>query len=263
MTLTMNSGKKDGKTGLFTIDELERYSRQIIVPGMGIGKQEMLRKARVCIAGAGGLGSVSAYYLAAAGVGRLRIIDRDRVETSNLNRQILHFTPDIGQPKVLSALDKLESLNPYCRVEAVQADINEGNVFELIDNSDVIIDALDNIGTRRILNFASMHSRIPLIYGGVEGFSGMASTFVPYQTPCFECIFSHISDDEERKGVLGMLPALIGAIQSLEAIKLIMKETPALAGTLLYFSGTNMTFQHIAIERNPYCSVCGIPPANT
>lgn len=259
----MKSGENDKKTGLFTMDELERYSRQLIVPGMGIAKQEMIRKARVSIAGAGGLGSVSAYYLAAAGVGRLRIIDHDRVEISNLNRQILHFTPDVGQPKVLSALDKLENLNPYCRVEAVQADINEDNVFELIDNSDIIIDALDNIGTRRILNFAAMHSRIPLIYGGVEGFSGMASTFVPYQTPCFECIFSHISDNEERKGVVGMLPAIIGAIQSLEALRLITREEPALAGTLLYFSGANMTFQHISVDKNPHCTVCGAPPGMT
>ncbi len=250
-------------TGSFTPEELERYSRQIMMPGMGVEKQKMIRRARVCIAGAGGLGSVSSYYLAAAGIGRLRIIDRDRVEVSNLNRQILHFTPDVGQLKVLSALDKLENLNPYCRVEAVQADINEDNVFELIDNSDIVIDALDNIGTRRILNFASMHSRIPLIYGGVEGFSGMVSTFIPYQTPCFECIFSHIADDENRKGVVGMLPAIIGAIQSIEAIRLIMKETPALAGTLLYFSGTTMTFQHIAVERNPQCSVCGGSPGRT
>lgn len=256
----MKQDKNSGKTGIFTIEELERYSRQIMVPGIGVEKQELFRNARICIAGAGGLGSVSAYYLAAAGVGRLRIIDRDRVEPSNLNRQILHFTPDIGQLKVLSALDKLENLNPYCRVEAVQADINDDNVFELIDNSDIIIDALDNIGTRRLLNFAAIHSRIPLIYGGVEGFSGMASTFIPYQTPCFECIFSHISDNEERKGVLGMLPAVIGAIQSLEALRLIMKEPPALAGTLLYFSGADLTFQHIAVERNPHCNVCGTPP---
>lgn len=253
----------NGMTGSFTPEELERYSRQIMMPGMGVEKQKMIRRARVCIAGAGGLGSVSSYYLAAAGIGRLRIIDRDRVEVSNLNRQILHFTPDVGQLKVLSALDKLENLNPYCRVEAVQVDINEDNVFELIDNSDIVIDALDNIGTRRILNFASMHSRIPLIYGGVEGFSGMVSTFIPYQTPCFECIFSHIADDENRKGVVGMLPAIIGAIQSIEAIRLIMKETPALAGTLLYFSGTTMTFQHIAVERNPRCSVCGGSPGRT
>lgn len=261
--MTMNSGKDNGKTGILTVEELERYSRQIMVPGIGVEKQEMLRNARVSIAGAGGLGSVSAYYLAAAGVGRLRIIDRDRVEPSNLNRQILHFTPDIGQLKVVSALDKLENLNPHCRVEAVQADINEDNVFELIDHSDVVIDALDNIGARRILNFAAIHSRIPLIYGGVEGFSGMASTFIPYQTPCFECIFSHIADNEERKGVLGMLPAIIGAIQSLEALKLIMHEPPALAGTLLYFSGADMTFQHITVDRNPHCSICGTPPATT
>ncbi len=259
----MKSGKDGMKTGKFTTDELERYSRQIMVPGMGIGKQEILRDARICIAGTGGLGSASAYYLAAAGVGHLRIIDRDKVELSNLNRQILHFTPDVGQLKVLSALDKLESLNPYCRVEAIEADMNEDNVFELIDGSDVVIDALDSIGTRRILNFASTHSRIPLIYGGVEGFSGMASTFIPYQTPCFECIFSHITDDKGRTGVVGMLPAIIGGIQALEALRIVMKEPPALAGTLLYFSGAAMTFQRIDIDRNPQCHICSSPAATT
>ena len=162
----------------------------------------MLRKARVCIAGAGGLGSVSAYYLAAAGVGRLRIIDRDKVEMSNLNRQILHFTPDIGQLKVLSALDKLESLNPYCRVEAVQADINEDNVFELIDNSDVVIDALDNIGTRRILNFASVHSRIPLFMEEWRDFR-VWSRHLSRTRPHASNASSRIFRDEERKGVWG------------------------------------------------------------
>ncbi|MEN6615921.1 MAG: HesA/MoeB/ThiF family protein [Syntrophorhabdus sp.] len=260
--MKQDKGKKDTKIG-FTTEEMERYSRQLMIPGIGIHEQERLKRARVCIAGAGGLGSASAYYLAAAGVGRIRIIDNDKVEISNLNRQILHFTPDIGEPKVLSALDKLESLNPYCRIEAVQGNINDDNVFEIIDNCDVIVDALDNIATRRILNFASLHSRVPLIYGGVEGFSGMVSTFVPYQTPCFECVFSHISENDVRKGVVGMLPAIIGSIQALEAMKMIIGHAPSLAGTLLYFSGRNMTIQHIAIDRNPLCTVCGQEPAIT
>ncbi|MHB8110603.1 MAG: HesA/MoeB/ThiF family protein [Syntrophorhabdaceae bacterium] len=254
--MKMNNGANIG----FTIEEIERYSRQLMVPGVGVREQELLKKARVCIAGAGGLGSISAYYLAAAGVGRLRIVDNDKVEVSNLNRQILHFTPDIGEPKVLSAQCKIENLNPYCRVEAVQGNINEDNVFEIIDNCDIVIDALDNIATRRMINFASLHSRTPLIYGGVEGFSGMASTFIPYQTPCFECIFSHISEDDVRKGVVGMLPAIIGSIQALEAMKLVIGQPPSLAGTLLYFSGQNMTFQHIAVEKNPLCNVCGKQP---
>jgi len=185
-------GEEDGGVP-FSAEEMERYSRQMMIPSVGREGQERLRAAKVCIAGAGGLGSVSAYYLAAAGVGRIRIVDRDRVELSNLNRQILHFTGDLCEPNVLSALDKLERLNPYCRVEAVETDINEGNVFELIGGCQVVIDALDNIRTRRALNLASVRSRIPLIYGGVEAFSGMASTFVSGETPCFECLFSHIS----------------------------------------------------------------------
>lgn len=247
------------ETMCFSPEEMERYSRQMMIPAIGREGQERLMKARVCIAGAGGLGSVSAYYLAAAGVGRIRIVDRDRVELSNLNRQILHTTGDLGEPKVLSALDKLQRLNPHCRVEAVQADINEGNVFEVIGGCQVVIDALDNIRTRRILNFASMRSRIPLIYGGVEAFSGMASTFISGETPCFECLFSHISEEEKTKGVVGPLPAVIGSIQALEAMKILLGERPSLAGTLLYFSGTNMTFQNITVERNPACSICGDP----
>lgn len=257
-----NDTGKQITTG-FTTEEMERYSRQLMIPGMGVHEQELLKKARVCIAGAGGLGSVSAYYLAAAGVGRIRIVDDDKVEISNLNRQILHFTPDIGEPKVLSALNKLQNLNPYCRIEAVQGNINEENVFEIIDKCDVIIDALDNIATRRTLNFACLHSRLPLIYGGVEEFSGMVSTFIPYQTPCFECIFSHISENDVRKGIVGMLPAIVGSIQALEAMKMIIGRAPTLAGTLLYFSGENMTIQHIAVDRNPLCTVCGQKPVIT
>lgn len=252
-------GEKKGTVGL-SAEEMERYSRQMMIPSIGQEGQERLRAARVCIAGAGGLGSVSAYYLAAAGVGRIRIIDRDRVELSNLNRQILHSTDDLGEPKVLSALDKLKRLNPHCRVEAIEAEIDENNVFEVIGGCQVVIDALDNIRTRRALNLASVRSRTPLIYGGVEAFSGMASTFVSGETPCFECLFSHISDEERAKGVVGPLPAVIGSIQALEAMRILLGEGPSLAGTLLYFSGKNMTFQNITVERNPSCPVCGRTP---
>jgi len=254
-----DGNEKGGGAVDLSAEEMQRYSRQMIIPAIGRTGQERLKKARVCIAGAGGLGSVSAYYLAAAGVGRIRIVDCDRVELSNLNRQILHFTDDVGEPKVLSAMDKLERLNPHCRVEAIQTNIHEGNVFEVIGDCQVIIDALDNIRTRRALNLASVRSQIPLIYGGVEAFSGMVSTFISGKTPCFECLFSHICEEEKTKGVLGVLPALIGSIQALEAIRIILGDPPGLAGTLLYFSGTNMSFQNIAVEKNPLCPVCGNP----
>jgi molybdopterin/thiamine biosynthesis adenylyltransferase len=257
----MKNGRGKEEEGVrFSAEEMERYARQMMIPAIGQEGQERLRRATVCIAGAGGLGSVSAYYLAAAGVGRLRIVDRDRVELSNLNRQILHSTGDLGEPKVISALDKLERLNPHCRVEAVEADMNEGNVFKLVGGCQVVVDALDNIRTRRVLNLACVRSRIPLIYGGVEAFSGMASTFISGETPCFECLFAHISEEEKTRGVVGPLPAVIGSIQALEAMKILLGERPSLAGTLLYFSGTNMTFQNIAVERNVLCPVCGRAP---
>jgi adenylyltransferase/sulfurtransferase len=256
----MTDGKeKDEGVVDLSAEEMQRYSRQMMIPAIGRAGQERLKKAKVCIAGAGGLGSVSAYYLAAAGVGHIRIVDRDRVELSNLNRQILHFTGDLGEPKVLSAMDKMERLNPHCRVEAIEADINEGNVFEVIGGCQVVIDALDNIRTRRALNLATVRSRIPLIYGGVEAFSGMVSTFISGETPCFECLFSHIAEEERTRGVVGPLPAVIGSIQALEAMRILLGEHPSLACTLLYFSGKNMSFQNITVERNPLCSVCGDP----
>jgi len=238
-------------------EEKERYARQMMIPSIGLNGQELLKAARVCVAGIGGLGSVCAYYLAAAGVGHVRLIDPDKVELSNLNRQILHFTDDIGRPKALSAFYKLEKLNPHCRVEAIQAGIDEGNVFEMVGGCNVIIDALDNIRTRRALNDASVRAGIPLIYGGVEGFTGMVSTFIPGKTACFECLFSHITEEERTKGVIGAIPATIGSIQTLEAIRIIVGHPAALAGKLLYFSGTNMTFHEILVEKNPGCALCG------
>ncbi len=237
--------------------EKERYARQMMIPAIGEKGQEMLKAARVCIAGIGGLGSVSAYYLAAAGVGHIKLVDRDVVDLSNLNRQILHFTDNIGQSKAGSAEYKLKKLNPHCVVEAIKADIDGDNVLEMVGGCDVIIDALDNIGTRRVLNTASVRKKIPLIYGGVEGFTGMATTFIPGRTACFECLFSHITGEEKTKGVIGALPAIIGSIQVLEAIRIMTGHPAALAGKLLYFSGTDMAFHEIIVEKNPECAFCG------
>ena len=248
---------ENGSISYLSDSEKERYARQIMIPAIGEKGQEMLKAARVCIAGIGGLGSVSAYYLVAAGVGHVKIIDRDLVDLSNLNRQILHFTDNIGQSKADSAVDKLTKLNPHCVVEAIRADIDGDNVFEMIGDCDIIIDALDNIGTRRALNAVSLRKGIPLIYGGVEGFTGMATTFIPGRTACFECLFSHITGEERTKGVIGALPAIIGSVQVLEAVRIITGQPAALAGKLLYFSGANMTFHEILVEKNPECAFCG------
>ncbi|HOW55876.1 MAG TPA: HesA/MoeB/ThiF family protein [Syntrophorhabdaceae bacterium] len=253
----MKENNEDKRGTRLSAGEKERYTRQIMLPEIGEKGQRLLKAASICIAGIGGLGSVSAYYLVAAGVGHVRIIDRDVVELSNLNRQILHFTGDIGQSKADSALGKLLKLNPHCRVEAIRAGIDEGNVSGMVSGCRVIIDALDNIGTRRVLNAASVRNGILLIYGGVEGLTGMASTFIPGSTACFECLFSHITDEKMTRGVIGALPAVIGSIQALEAIRIIIGQPAALAGKLLYFDGAKMRFHEILAERNPRCVLCG------
>ena len=253
--MEQKDGSKD--SGHLTEEEKERYSRQMMIPSIGARGQDLLRRARICIAGVGGLGSVSAYYLAAAGIGHLRLVDRDVVELSNLNRQILHWTEDLGTCKTDSASDKLARLNPDCLVEAIHAGIDEKNVFEIVDGCNVIIDALDNIKTRKLLNIASVRKSVPMIYGGVEGFTGMASTFLPGRTACFECLFSHITEDDRSKGVIGALPAIIGSIQALEAIKIVTGLEVSLAGKLIYFSGLNMKFHEIEVDKNPRCPVCG------
>ncbi|MCX5882348.1 MAG: HesA/MoeB/ThiF family protein, partial [Deltaproteobacteria bacterium] len=168
-------------------EETIRYSRQLILPEIGPQGQIKLKHARVLVAGVGGLGSVSAYYMAAAGIGSLRIADGDCVEAGNLNRQILHGTGDIGKPKTLSALEKLRNLNPYCNVEPIQKLISDETILDMVADCTVILDGTDNLNTRKILNRASILKGIPFIYGGVDGVTGMVSTFIPGRTPCLEC----------------------------------------------------------------------------
>lgn len=238
-------------------EELERYARQIMLPSIGKHGQERLRSAKVCVAGIGGLGSASAHYLVAAGVGQVRIVDRDRVELSNLNRQILHWSRDLGKAKTGSAADKLSGLNPHCFVEPVTAEINEENAAAIVSDCSIIIDALDNIETRKILSKISVRTGIPFIYGGIDGFNGMASSFIPGTTPCFECLFSHIDGKKKAGGVIGAAAGIIGSIQALEAIKVILGLGASLAGKLLYFSGMDVSFREIIIERDPDCRICG------
>lgn len=236
-----------------------RYARQTMIGEIGAAGQQRLEAAQVFIAGLGGLGSPAAYYLAAAGVGTLTIVDSDRVEASNLNRQILHATADIGWPKTSSAIRKLQALNPDCRILAIQTRITAANARSLVGPSRIIIDATDNMATRQALNRASIDARIPFIYGGIDGFSGMAATFIPGKTGCFECLFPQLPDLRPAGpvGALGPVAGLVATIQCLEAIKLIIGRPAALAGRLLRMDAFKMECRKIDIDKNPHCRICG------
>jgi molybdopterin-synthase adenylyltransferase len=242
----------------FTREELQRYNRQIMIPEIGEAGQRKIRDAKVFVAGVGGLGSISSCYLTAAGIGNLTIVDMDRVDYSNLNRQIIHWTDDIGEWKTLSGARKLGKLNPGCAIKAIQAEINEDNVQELIGDCSIIVDAMDNMKTRRILNAASVRNRIPYVYGGVHQLDGMATVFIPGKTPCLECVFP-VNDTESKStppGILGPVPGVIACIQSIETIKLILGMNELLTGRLLCFCGYDMTFREFKINRNRECPVC-------
>lgn len=226
------------------------------MPAIGEDGQEKIKQAKVFIAGLGGLGSISSYYLAAAGIGYLKIADRDNVDVSNLNRQILHSTQDIGSPKTSSAERKLRSLNPHIRIEAIQREICAENIIDIVGDCSIIVDATDNMETRKALNIASVKMKIPFIYGGVDGFNGMVTTFIPGETPCFNCIFPYETKKGDTIGVIGPVPGVVAALQTMEVLKIILGMKGLLTGRLLYFSSVDMTFREIKIEKNPDCEVC-------
>jgi len=239
--------------------EKERYQRQIRIPQMGWDGQLKLKNARVLIAGIGGLGSISAYYLAAAGIGHLRLVDRDVVCLQDLNRQMLHTAADVGRPKTESALEKLRQVNPYCRIEAFQMDICGGQLKDLLEGCRLIVDATDNTAARYTLNIASQQQQIPFIYGGISGFDGMVTTFIPGHSACFACLFpdTGASGRPAPIPVAGPAAGIIASIQSMEAIKLIVGMQELLCGRLLQVDGAKMKFKAIPIEADPLCRVCG------
>jgi molybdopterin/thiamine biosynthesis adenylyltransferase len=239
-------------------EEARRYSRQMQLPEIGLEGQDRIGAERVLIAGLGGLGSIGAYYLAAAGVGHLRLVDRDRVALDNLNRQILHASADIGRSKAVSAAEKLSRLNPHCRVEAIETDIGDENAEALIEGCAVIFDATDNRATRQVLNRASVRRHVPFVYGGISGWQGTASTFIPGQTPCFSCLFPSMAEtvEAEPPPALGPTAGLVASLQCLDTLRLLIGLVPRLSGRLLQFSGSTMEFRTLAIEPNPHCPVC-------
>jgi adenylyltransferase/sulfurtransferase len=241
---------------MLTEEELKRYDRQIIIRGFGAEGQKKLKRAKVIIAGAGGLGSPASIYLTAAGVGTIRIIDQDTVELSNLNRQILHWSEDIGAKKVDSALEKLKRLNNHVKVEAIKETITEKNASRLVDGFDVIVDAMDNLATRLVLNKTAIEKNIPFIHGAVNSFEGRAMTVIPGKTACLRCLYRR-DIPSERSPVIGVTPAVIGCIQATEVIKYILGIGELLTDRLLAFDGMHMKFDEFPVKRNPSCEHCG------
>ena len=241
---------------MLTPEEKQRYDRQIVIPGIGESGQEKLKKARVVIAGTGGLGSPISFYLTAAGVGTLRIIDNDRVELSNLNRQILHWDKDIGKEKANSAHEKLTQLNKHVNVETINTTIDENNVFTLVAGFDVIVDGMDNMPTRYLLNKAAIKHRIPFVHGAVSGLEGRAMTVIPGESACIRCLY-HAAPPKKKFPVLGTTPAIIGAIQATEVIKYLAGIGTLLTNRLLIYDGLNMKFTELSVVRNTNCEHCG------
>jgi molybdopterin/thiamine biosynthesis adenylyltransferase len=235
--------------------DILRYDRQIMISNFGKEGQEKLRKSRILIAGCGGLGSAAAYYLTAAGVGALRIVDKDQVELSNLNRQILHWEPDINRPKVESAREKLSKLNSGIDLETLKEEINEESLPKLMAGCDLVLDGLDNFPTRYLINQHILRQGIPFIYGGILGMMGMVTMIRPGQTPCLKCLFPQ-APPPQKFPVLGTTPGIIGLIEANEAIKYLVGFGKLLTGRLLVYNGLEVRFSEVRIEPNPECSVC-------
>jgi adenylyltransferase/sulfurtransferase len=238
--------------------ELIRYNRQLRIPEFGEEGQERLKNSHVLIAGIGGLGCASATYLTAAGVGKITLIDFDVVELSDLNRQVLYWEEDKGKQKVLVARRRLFRLNPAIEIIPTFTKITKKNVFSIIKGAQVVVDGLDNLPARLIVNSACVKQKIPYIYGGVSRLRGMMTTILPGKTPCLACVYPEGSQEGGKLGVLGVIPAVIANLQALEAIKLMIGHGPSFAGKLLRFNGNEAKFRIVDIKRNENCKVCSL-----
>ena len=241
---------------MLTPSEIERYDRQIMMGEIGQEGQERLKRSRVFIAGAGGLGSPIASYLTAAGIGMIRMIDHDHVALSNLNRQILHWEEDIGRKKVDSAKKKLTNLNSAAEIETIGETITEDNVSQLVDGCDVIVDAMDNLPTRYILNRCAIEKNMPFFHGAVHGFEGRVMTIIPGETACLRCMYRG-PVPQEKFPVIGVAPAVIGSIQATEVIKYLVGIGKLLINRLLFYNGLEVTFNEFTVNKNPDCDHCG------
>src|SRR5919198_486784 len=242
--------------------ELVRYSRHLILPDVGVQGQEKLKAARVLLIGAGGLGSPAALYLAAAGVGTLGLVDFDNVDVTNLQRQILHGTKDVGRPKLVSARERIADINPHVRLETYETALTSKNALDILSGYDVVVDGTDNFATRYLVNDACVLLGKPNVYGSIFRFEGQASVFALRDGPCYRCLFPEppppgLVPSCAEGGVLGVLPGLVGTIQATEAVKLIVGTGEPLVGRLLLVDALHMQFRTVKVRRHPKCPACG------
>lgn len=252
----------------FTDEQIYRYSRHIILPDIGGAGQKKLLQAKVLLVGAGGLGSPAAMYLGAAGVGTLGLVDFDKVDLSNLQRQLLHRTKDVGRWKLDSAEDTLNGLNPDVKVVKHRVVLTSENVMEVIKDYDIVVNGTDNFPTRYLVNDACVFAGKPLVDGSIFMFEGQATVYDARQGPCYRCLFPTPPPPGEvpscqEAGVLGVLPGIIGSIEAVEAIKLILGKGAPLIGRLLLFDALAMEFREMKVEKDPRCPVCGENPSIT
>ena len=249
-------------------EEIARYSRHLIMPEVALDGQKKLKSARVLTIGAGGLGSPLALYLAAAGVGTLGIVDFDVVDESNLQRQIIHGTSDVGRPKMESARDRIMDINPNVHVEAYEEALSSENALEIFKDFDIVVDGTDNFPTRYLVNDACVLSGKPNVYGSIFRFEGQASVFYAEEGPCYRCLYPEppppgLVPSCAEGGVLGILPGAIGTIQATETVKLILGIGEPLIGRLLLYDALDMRFREMKLHKDPSCPVCGENPTVT
>jgi molybdopterin/thiamine biosynthesis adenylyltransferase/rhodanese-related sulfurtransferase len=247
-------------------EQRERYSRHLLIPEVGVEGQQKLLDAKVLLLGAGGLGSPTALYLAAAGVGTLGIVDDDEVDLSNLQRQVIHTTDRIGVPKVDSAEETISAINPDVNVVKYPVRLDASNIVEIIEGYDVIVDGLDNFPTRYLLNDASVRLDIPVVSAAILGFDGQLSVFKPHDGPCYRCLFpepppAELAPSCGANGVLGVLPGTMGLLQATEVVKLVIGEGDPLIGRLLLYDALAATFTEVKVHRDPDCPICSRDPS--
>src|SRR3954451_6281355 len=248
-----------------TAEQRDRYSRHILIPEVGAEGQQKLLGAKVLLLGAGGLGSPAALYLAAAGVGTLRIVDNDEGDLSNLQRQVIHNSERVGVPKVDSAEQTITALNPDVKVEKYNLRLDASNIMDILPGYDIVVDGLDNFPTRYLLNDASVSLKIPVVSAAILGFEGQLSVFSPYEGPCYRCLFpepppAELAPSCGANGVLGVLPGTMGLLQATEAVKLVIGQGEPLIGRLLLYDALAASFTEVKVHRDPECPICSREP---
>jgi molybdopterin/thiamine biosynthesis adenylyltransferase/rhodanese-related sulfurtransferase len=267
ITLWKDRGYEVDVPRALTPEQRERYSRHMLVPEIGIDGQQKLLDAKVLLLGAGGLGSPTALYLAAAGVGTLGIVDDDVVDLSNLQRQVIHDTEGIGKPKVDSAEEAIHALNPDVNVVKYRTRIDASNIVEIIKDYDIVVDGVDNFPTRYLLNDATVRLKIPVVSASILGFDGQLSVFKPYEGPCYRCLFrepppAELAPSCGANGVLGVLPGTMGLLQATEVVKLIVGIGEPAIGRLLLYDALGATLTEVKVHRDPECPICSRDPSD-